>query len=102
MPSPATDSRTPTSKRAHPGTTSTPPPQGIDVAPDVNFATITGRLKGYSGDDITNICRWGADRPCPPRNAHAALPNRGVGFRRCWGACRARRLQPCSALPPAH
>lgn len=31
--------------------------QGIDVAPDVDFQEITRQLGGYSGDDITNICR---------------------------------------------
>ena len=31
--------------------------QGIDVDPGVDFAAVTARLDGYSGDDITNICR---------------------------------------------
>jgi hypothetical protein len=39
-----------------------PQPQGIDVDPNVNFTKVTLRLEGYSGDDITNICRWGARR----------------------------------------
>lgn len=31
--------------------------KGIDVEPTVNFELISSRLQGYSGDDITNICR---------------------------------------------
>lgn len=31
--------------------------QGIDIAPDVDFDAINSKLVGYSGDDITNICR---------------------------------------------
>jgi hypothetical protein len=31
--------------------------QGIDVDADVDFQEITRQLGGYSGDDITNICR---------------------------------------------
>jgi hypothetical protein len=32
--------------------------QGIDVEPNVNFEMVASKLGGYSGDDITNICRW--------------------------------------------
>eukprot|EP00877_Chromochloris_zofingiensis_P010484 jgi/Chrzof1/568/Cz01g20220.t1 len=31
--------------------------KGIDIAPDVDFDAINSKLVGYSGDDITNICR---------------------------------------------
>ena len=31
--------------------------QGIDVAPDMDFELVNSKLGGYSGDDITNICR---------------------------------------------
>lgn len=31
--------------------------QGIDVEPNVNFEAVASKLHGYSGDDITNICR---------------------------------------------
>lgn len=31
--------------------------KGIDIADDIDFDAITGQLDGYSGDDITNICR---------------------------------------------
>ena len=31
--------------------------KGLELAPDVDFGSITSRLGGYSGDDITNICR---------------------------------------------
>lgn len=31
--------------------------KGIDIEPNVNFDVVAGKLGGYSGDDITNICR---------------------------------------------
>ncbi|KAF8063864.1 AAA1 [Scenedesmus sp. PABB004] len=31
--------------------------KGIDISPDADFHAVAGRLGGYSGDDITNICR---------------------------------------------
>jgi hypothetical protein len=36
--------------------------QGIDIEPNVNFEVVAGRLGGYSGDDITNICRCSSCR----------------------------------------
>merc|ERR1712216_381203 len=31
--------------------------KGVDVADDVEVDTIAAEMEGYSGDDITNICR---------------------------------------------
>lgn len=39
-----------------------PDPQGIDVDPNVDWSKVTSRLDGYSGDDITNICRFTGGR----------------------------------------
>ncbi|KAI8464204.1 MAG: P-loop containing nucleoside triphosphate hydrolase protein [Monoraphidium minutum] len=36
--------------------------KGIDVDPNVEFTAVTSRLDGYSGDDITNICRRARSR----------------------------------------
>ena len=31
--------------------------QGVDVGHDVEFDKIAARAAGYSGDDLTNVCR---------------------------------------------
>lgn len=48
--------------------------QGIDVDPAVNFDAISARLDGYSGDDITNICRCAFISACWVASAPAYSP----------------------------
>ena len=55
-------------------------PQGIDIDPGVDFGAVTSRLEGYSGDDITNICRCGG-------GGAAVGPAGGGAF--VWGGGRA-------------
>lgn len=31
--------------------------QGVEVAEDVNYAALAERARGYSGDDLTGVCR---------------------------------------------
>ena len=38
--------------------------RGVDVAPDVDLDEVARRTEGYSGDDLTNICR-DASALCP-------------------------------------
>lgn len=61
--------------------------QGIDIEPNVNFDVVAGKLGGYSGDDITNICRCGCRQILP---VWLALHNWA------WGTA-AERQKTCSS-----
>ena len=45
--------------------------RGVEVAADVDLDDIARRSEGYSGDDLTNICRDAS--ACPPLLAVPAL-----------------------------
>jgi len=48
--------------------------RGVEVSPDVDLDDVARRTEGYSGDDLTNICRDASARPAlPHRNAPLTL-----------------------------